>query len=418
MKQRSLGMNLLMAVLTIAVVAYFGLQAFLYFRDPLTTAVTYTYTVEEAKELNGCMVRRELVLPEDAGGLLQLQRNEGERVGAGGTVAAVYTDQNSLDQQNELNTLNLRIEQLRFAQDAALGAEASLKLDAQIYRNLRTLNSAVQGGRLDLAETSANQLKALVLKRDYTYSDAGDLDAEIATLVQQRDALKSRTANSTRRITAPKAGLYSAVVDGWENTLTPDKLAELTPSALAALQPDPNLRSNVGKLVLGEEWFYVAPMKTEEAKALSEKRGLVLRFTKGVERDLPVELLSIGPEENGRSVVVFRGNQYLPELTILRQQSARVVSQDVSGLRVPKEALRAASRMLDRETGEEIVGEQSGVYCVVGREAMFKPVEVLWNGDGFLLVRSTAEKETVRLRPGDQVIVSARGLYDGKVVEN
>lgn len=417
MKQRSLGMNLLMAVLTLAVLAYFGLQAFLYFRDPLTTAVTYTYAVEEAEELSGSLVRRELVLPEDAGGLLQLQRDEGERVSAGGTVAAVYADQSALDQQKELEALKLRIEQLRFAQEAALGAEASLKLDAQIGRSLRAFNGAVRGNRLDLAESSANQLKAMILKRDYTYTDGGNLEEDIAQLTEQYNAMKGSTANSIRRITAPKAGLYSAVVDGWENTLTPEALTDLTPSALSALQPDPSLRSNVGKLVLGGEWFYAAPMKTEAAKALEKKKGLVLRFTKGMERDLPVELHAIGPEEKGRCVVTFRGTQYLPELTILRQQSARVVSRDVSGLRVPKEALRAASRMVDRETGEEILGEQSGVYCVVGREAMFKPVEVVWNGDGFLLVRSTAQQESARLRPGDQVIVSAKGLYDGKVVE-
>ena len=60
----------------------------------------------------------------------------------------------------------------------------------------------------------------------------------------------------------------------------------------------------------------------------------------------------------------------------------------------------------------------TGVYCVVGAEARFKPVEVLYTGDNFLLVRSapdlTAEK--LRLRSGDEVIVQARDLFDGKVV--
>ena len=52
----------------------------------------------------------------------------------------------------------------------------------------------------------------------------------------------------------------------------------------------------------------------------------------------------------------------------------------------------------------------------MGKEAWFKPVEILYNGDGFLLVKSTAEHEENRLRPGDRIIVSAKGLYDGKVV--
>lgn len=416
MKHRSLGMTLLMILVTIAVLGYFGLQAALYLRSPLTTALAYPYTVEEGRELSGYVVRQELPLPGDEGGLLQLKRGEGERVSSGGTIAAVYADQGSLDRQREIEELDLRIGQLRYAQEAELDAEASLKLDAQIFRDLRALNSAVQGHRLDLAEGHAAALKAQILKRDYAYVESGDLNAEIEALSAKRKNLKAQSAKTTRQITAPQSGIYSAVVDGWETVLTPKGLEELTPSALSGLKPDPNLHSNVGKLVLGDAWYYVAVMKTDEAEAMQKKSGLVLRFSKGVERDLPVELHSIGPAENGRSVVVFQGRSYLPELTLLRHQSARVISRDISGIRVPKAALRATSVMLDRETGEEIRGEQSGVYCVVGREAMFKPVEVLWNGDGFLLVRSTAEKEAARLRPGDEVIVEAKGLYDGKVV--
>ena len=51
-------------------------------------------------------------------------------------------------------------------------------------------------------------------------------------------------------------------------------------------------------------------------------------------------------------------------------------------------------------------------------EARFKPVEVLYNGSSFLLVRANApaDKEKLRLRPGDEVIITANDLYDGKVI--
>ena len=50
--------------------------------------------------------------------------------------------------------------------------------------------------------------------------------------------------------------------------------------------------------------------------------------------------------------------------------------------------------------------------------AWFKPVEVLYNGNGFLLVRANApeDRENLRLRPGDEIIITANDLYDGKVV--
>ena len=84
-------------------------------------------------------------------------------------------------------------------------------------------------------------------------------------------------------------------------------------------------------------------MPAEDAAALrelQEERGgsLLLRFSKGVDRDLPVTLESVGPRENGRVVAVFRGNAFLRELTLLRQQRAQIVTGSITGIRVPSTA--------------------------------------------------------------------------------
>ena len=41
MRQRTLGTKLLLVAVTLGVLAYFGLQAFQYFTDPLTTTPVY-----------------------------------------------------------------------------------------------------------------------------------------------------------------------------------------------------------------------------------------------------------------------------------------------------------------------------------------------------------------------------------------
>ena len=302
-----------------------------------------------------------------------------------------------------------------------MGAEATVKLDAQILRSVHTLRTTLAEDRLDLTEDTASELRALVLKRDYNSDETVDLNAEIQSLQGELKTLKSQAASSTRRIKAPVSGIYSAVVDGFETQLTPETAITLTPTQLTGLRPDSGVKSGVGKLILGDEWYYAASMRTAEAEALQKMeedgRKLQLQFSKSIDQLLPVRIHHVGEEENGRCVVVFRGRTHLAQLTLLRQQSARIISQGVKGIRIPKEALHATEVRLDRETGEQIREKQSGVYCVVGKEAWFKPVEVLYNGDGFLLVKPTAEKDQDLLRPGDQVIVAARGLYDGKVVE-
>ena len=423
MKQQTLGTKLLLAAVTLGVLVYFGLQGLQYFADPLTTTPVYTYSVDRSVSLSGYVVRDELVL-EDSDGLLRLQRAEGERVSAGGTVAVVYADQAGLDRQTELDTLEARLEQLEFAQEAAEGAEVSLKLDTQIMQSILELRGALVSDRLDKAETCGETLRSLVLKRDYTYSETEDLSGQITELKEQISALRTQAASTTRRITAPEAGLYSAVVDGYEQVLTPDSLESLTPSAFTALRADESVQSEVGKLILGDNWYYAAVVSQTDAQTLSEGGSLSLRFSKSVEQDLPVTVSHVSEAENGRVVIVLKGSSYLPELTLLRQQSAEVILGSLSGIRVPREALRAEKTTVD-ENGELVVTEQTGVYCLVGAEARFKPVEVLYSGDGFALVRSaydtasgdlTSTQEVARLRSGDEVIVTGRDLYDGKVI--
>ena len=414
--KRSIGLRLLTALLFLVVLVYFGVQGWRYLDDPLITTLAYPYQVEMTVELSGWVVRNEELLPDEGGGLLRVQRSEGERVSRGGVVAAVYADQASLDRQAEIDSLTSRLEQLHYAQNLAQEMETTQKLDSQISQSLLAYRRYLSADRCYDAGEEGNRLRALVTKRDYTGSGGGDLSAQIQEAEDRIAALRSQTTGSVRRITASKAGLYSGEADGYETVLTPSMLEDLTPSALAGLTADASAVSQTGKLILGDTWYYAAVIPAETAAALEEQSNLRLRFAKGVDRDLPVKLESVGPREQGQVVAVFRGDSYLRELTLLRQQRAQVIYGSSQGLRVPKEALRALRTESDRDTGERTAEEATGIYCVVGLNARFKPVEILYTGDHFALVRADSEDTNLRLRSGDEIIVSARDLFDGKII--
>lgn len=108
-------------------------------------------------------------------------------------------------------------------------------------------------------------------------------------------------------------------------------------------------------------------------------------------------------------------------LTLLRRQSAEIILSTTEGTRVPRSALRITTQTVtekDAETDEEVTKEikVTGVYCVNGAKALFKPVDVLYTGDEYAVVRPAGSTEKVKLRSGDTVIAVARDLYDGKVV--
>lgn len=408
--------RLAMGTFCLLVLAYFALQVKDALQDPFATAAAAYTRVEETVSANGWLIREEQVLPNESSGLLRLTRQEGERVSRGGTVAKLYADQASLDRQAELERLDERIEQLRYAAEESLSGVASLRLDSQIQDSLLSLRRSVESGALAQTESEIAQLRSLILKRDYSRGGGTDAAAELQALEAQRKALQDQGAGSVRTLTAPVSGIYSAVVDGYEGVLTPDMLDTLTLSALRSLEADSSVASNVGKLITSDRWYYAAALPDDDAADLEPGQSVILRFSKGTADDLPAEIWSIGQSENGRTLVILSGREYLSELTLLRHQSAEIILKTTEGIRVPQTALRVDTVTTTDENGEEVTTRITGVYCVVGRFARFKPVTVVYTGDGFSLVESAAGKESLRLRPGEEIILTARELSDGAVV--
>ena len=89
----------------------------------------------------------------------------------------------------------------------------------------------------------------------------------------------------------------------------------------------------------------------------------------------------------------------------LARDGNRPVLKTYEGLRLPSSALR-----MDEDG-------VLGVYCVAGITARFKPVTVVYRGDGYTLVQPLPDAPAAsQLRRGDEVIITAARLENGVVV--
>ena len=133
----------------------------------------------------------------------------------------------------------------------------------------------------------------------------------------------------------------------------------------------------------------------------------------------------ISDEENGKRLVILSCEEYLSITTLLRHQNAQIIFNSYDGIRLPKGALRVVTETLTDEEGNEKEVSATAVYCRMGRLARLKPVTVLYQGEDYYLVEpntdslqglSSSMRESRTLRSGDEVILSASDLYDGKVI--
>lgn len=401
MKKTSPLMKILPIAVLAAVLVYFAVQLYNYLSDPVNTTLVVAGQAEDTIALNGWLLRDEEVLPAQNGTLSRV-RQEGERVGVGQVLARVYANDGALQTVSQIETLELQLQQLQFALTSYLNPDAALKLDTSITGDILTLRQSLTGGDYTAAEGDIAPLKAAVLKRDHSYASQEEIQTEIKSVEGQIKSLEASLSGTT--VTARASGTYSAVCDGYETVLTKAFLEEVTPGKLARLRPVDE-QSNMGKLIYGDTWYYVVTLPEEQASYLKSQGAVTLRFAKGFDQNIRMQVVSVSAPEEGQAAVTLSCRKYLAQTTLLRHQAADVILRTYEGLRVPSNALRVS---------EEGV---TGVYCVDGSTAAFRPVTVLYQGQGYALVQpAEGASDTQTLRVGDEVIATAGALSDGKVI--
>ena len=433
MKSGTLATRLILAVLCLAIVIYFGVNVAAYFMDPYTTTMAYSYVSENAVTVSGYVVREEEVL-SGGGERVYSPRGEGERVSAGGTVALVYQSGQALEDANTLRSLENQLDQLLYARTLAAGAQSTARLDDEINASLLEFRAAMAGGDLTAAGESGDTLRSAVLRHSYAYSGTEELEAAIASLQSQVSSLSASASSGATRITAPKSGLFSSLTDGYETVLHPDMIESLSPTTYRAITPQP-VSGSVGKMVYGKDWYFLTLMRAEDVRRLEIGDTITLRFQSGLDRDVTMTVNYMSPEDGGQRVVSFTTDRYLNLTTLLRRQNAQVIFNSYSGIRVPRSAVRLDPRPVTDEEGNPVLdagGQEKTenvtcVYCLWGTTARLKPVTILWQEEEYILVTpdeaylstitSADTQESRRLRPGDEVITAAEDIYDGKVIQ-
>ena len=416
MKEGTTVTKLVMLFLALCLGVYFTVYLFRGMTDPLTTAVAYAYTVNDSVEAEALLVRQEQVLPAGAG-IADVIPGEGERIGAGQTVAVLYRDSEALERKKQIQQLTLEAELLQYATTQSEPGGGVAQLENDVVRAAVALRADGAAGEFGRLEDQVLDLKRAVLKRDYTYG-AGVDNSHLSQISAQLRALQTRSAQDTSRVYAKEEGTFSAQVDGYEG-VNPQSAAQLTPAGLKELmkQGGKSDENALGKIITANRWCLAANLPVRAAERLSVGGEAVVRFAGDFDRDVTMRVDAISQPEEGRCMVLFSSDRYLANTTLLRRQTVEIIFESDQGLRVPKDAVHILTKTVtDKETGQQKKVSTTGVYALVNGQAEFKTVRTMAEGTQFYVVQSLDTGKRV-LRPGTQVIVRARDLYDGKVVQ-
>ena len=393
--------KILSLAVLVAVVTLLGIEGYRYFHRSVSVSVAYTGQVTDSLSVTGWVVRQETPLPDTSGTLLR-QVQEGEKVHAGQTVAMAYASKSALEVVSRLEDTELKLQQLQFARSSFLDSDAALKVDSDISDSILRLHIATADGDYATATQEMSAMKTAVLKRSYSYESQEQIDQAIAQTRGDISSLQNQLSGATSVKTAV-AGVYSGSTDGSEEALTPDFLTDVTPARLDALSTGSAVKS-AGKIITDNTWYFAANIPAQQARELQVGQEVTLRLSKGLQQDTPAYVQSISAEEDGQVAVVLSCTRYISQVTLLRHQQGEILLREYKGLRVPSAALR-----MDEEGSLQL-------FCRLGAYVYSKPVDLVYRGDGFCLVRSAQGAADERiLRQGDLVISTARALTDGMI---
>lgn len=422
MKQGKPLITFVILALAAAIAIYFAYYVSQALNEPYQTTQVYSYTAHDSVTAEGLVVREAQVLPAQTG-ILELTRAEGEKVGKGQQIALVYRDSQAQASQAHIEELELSIELLEEAVSQSGNLESAARLDEDIIQSMVALRASYARGDCTQLREQVLGVKSSVLKRGYTYGDgltSADLSARLRQLREELAVLTRQSARATTRVSAPTPGVFSSLVDGYESRLTPETVYQLTPTTLQELINSPAGEDSgaMGKLITSDTWYFAANLPQEAARRLEEGDSASLRFSGELNRIVEMTVERIGSTEGGKTLVVFSSNRYLTLTTLLRHQTAELIFESWSGLRIPKQALRLVEFFQEDSDsgGAAATVTKTGVYALINGRTEFREVSILYEGSDYYVIRPLGTGRKI-LRAGDAVITRGTGLQDGLLLE-
>lgn len=443
MKQGTIVTKIIITLLAIGVAVYLAVYAVQSLTDPFSSVMAYQDSLDDSVEISGVVVRQEQVLAEGSD-IMDILPDEGERVASGSTVAVLYESRSALERKQQLQTLEQKRSQLNYALNSGGNLSDTAKLEQQIIESILALHAGTVSGDFSSLDNDALSLRTQVLQREFTYSASGDSSAALTETIAQLDAQIAQLANQsdaeTTRVLSPCSGLFSAAVDGLEDILTPAALETMSASQLSGyVGKNPTSASTpVGKLITSDRWYFACVIDANTAKRIQPGDTLTVSYSRDFTGEISMRVDRVGEETSAGCILVLSSDRYLNQVTMLRTQTVELIFKRYTGIRVPKQALHMENFVqTDKDTGAESVTQRLGVYTVVGGRAEFNLVDIICEGSDYYLVTPSQEARTYSieqqgsnyrlvvaaeaadlhlLRAGDEIIVTASGLFNGKVV--
>ncbi len=387
---------LLMALIGACVFALILSQIYLGMHGTENTQDAVLYTCKESLSFTGVFVRDETVIYSThmGDGVMNYSVSDGSRLSKDSTIAKVYDSYSQIYNRYRIERLSEELDNLRKAQDRNTTDYAQPEfINNQVvasYKNL--LLNLTEGHFSDVYDESLEMIKLMNI-----YNVASNIESDYELRIQALDSeLKNLDASLKEPIatvSSTDTGYFTSEVDGYEDELSIEGIPDLTVDKIKEIIANPSKttesqKNAVGKVFSNYAWKMVGVIDVANRYFVNQ----TLRFSIDSSENIhTVNVDSITPTGNGNeAIIVISCDELDSELASTRVADVELTFVEETGIRAPRSAIR-------------FVNDVKGVYVMVGEQLEFKKLDVIYEGDDYVLSKNTSDSEYLNLY--DRIVI-------------
>lgn len=393
----------------IGLAIYLSYHIFYSSSQNIVAEIAYPITEEITLSADGYIMRNEKVLTAPSSGAsAAYYYDDGTKVSVNEAVVAIYSGENT-DHGNVLINIDKNIDFLKKSNiDTIYKTSDTSSVDARIDELFYSIRADLEGGNVNGVVSNSRTMLMFLNRRMVITGESTGYDSKIEALEAERANYSATLGSQSSTVTADVSGYFYSTCDGYEDVFTSDicdgmsyddfiEFTEMSPS---------DTSESVGKIAYDYSWRLTCPVEKSSLKDfnLNSYYNVIFESNSGV--SINMRLIKIIPDtDTDGALLVFESSDNPEGFTFARMQPVKIVKSSVSGIRVPKSAMR-------------VYDGQSGVYILYGSKVRFSQFDILAESDNYYIASLPDGSDTKyrQLKRYDNIIVSGKDIYEGKVI--
>lgn len=389
----------LIVLLSVLILITVGSQIYYRLNDRHKTEEAVLCDINENIPFRGVVIRNEKVIESDVSGVYEYLYPDGSKLAPGSIIANVYPDEQTLLNKRKSDVYAAKSAALENAQNPGNAQYVQPDtLTGRIDSEYRKLISSSLSGNRDAFDSSSEELFLKMNIYNIITGKSVNYSSEISEL--KNSASKLAIDESTvKTVDIQESGYFVSHCDGYESRLVPESIGKLTRSDIEAVI-DGRDSEQVSSKAIGkifEDYTCNIVAVLPEDKRIVE--GDTLKFRLGdTDNVYKVRIESVGKaDDEGKCVTVMSCNRLDSDIAGSRVLSLELIFDDYHGIKVPRDAIRFKD-------------DQKGVYVILGNEVTFKKIDVIYEGNDFVVSKNTSDSQYLLLY--DQILLEAVSSQD------